>query len=388
MSAFHPPLPLDPLVEPLIDRVYQLATQLGGMTDITALLARHTRSRSCAIILQDRHSYATRGGWYWGVDHVWAAAYVERYYACDPTVAEHFRIPAESAYASPLDADNPTFRDSEFYRDFCVPQRLGYFAGAYSLLGEDTALRLTLQGDVGRGGYEPETLALMRTLLPHLRRAVDIHRDVARLISQAQALSTVLEQSRSALLLLSPAGEVLYANDAARGLADGAAFSLHGARLAIRDRDTQTQLQAAIGACAFQLRGTAATVMQGGCHVPLPRAGGLPLSAYLAPFRLQRANDWDPLPAELITLTIVDPEEQRSVDAQALREALKLTEAEARVATSLCEGASAREIALRYGISPHTVREHIKRIYRRTGVGKQSEFVARAWSVLRVRGGR
>lgn len=386
MTAFHPPLPPDPLIEPMIDRVYQLATQLGGITDITALLARHTRSRSCALILQDRATYATHGGWYWGVDHVWAAAYVERYYACDPTVAEHFCIPAESAYATPLNVDNSGFRDCEFYRVFCAPQRLGYFAGAYSVLSDQIALRLTLQGDAGRGQYEPEVLNLMRALLPHLRRAVDINRDVSRLISQAQALSTVLEQSRSALLLLSPEGEVLHANDAAQALADGEAFTLQGRRMAIRDRDAQTQLQAALAACAAQLRGNSAAVLQSGCHVPLPRAGGLPLSAYLAPFRLQRANEWDPLPAELITLSIVDPEEQRSVDAQVLRDAFKLTRAEARVATSLCEGASAREIAARYSISPHTVREHIKRIYRRTDVSKQSEFVARAWSVLRLRG--
>lgn len=375
----------DALPASLVDCVYRFATRLDGLTDITALIAHQTRSRSCALILQHRADYSTHGGWYWGIDHVWAAAYVDRFFACDPTVEEHFRIPAESAYASPLNRDNPAFRTSDFWRGFCEPQRLGYFAGAYSVLSDALALRLTVQGDVSRGQYNAQDLRVMESLLPHLRRAVEISREVSRLIRHAQALSSVLEQGRSALLLMDPEGRVLHANDAARALS-GSGFTLRDDRVVLRDRKAQVQLQAAIGACAMALRGISASIAQGGCHVSIPRAGGLPLSAYLAPFRQQRTNEWDPLPEDLVTLQIVDPEEHRQASPKALQGALHLTPAEARVAAGLCNGASAREIAAQLALSPHTVRDHIKRIYQRTGVSKQSEFVNRAWSVLRLRG--
>lgn len=373
------------LREVLIDRVYRLATQLDGITEIAALIGRETQSRSCALMLQHRTEYSTHGGWCWGIDHVWAAAYVERFFACDPTVAEHFRISPEQAYATELNCQNEAFRQSEFYRDFCEPQRLGYFAGAYSILSDSLALRLTVQGDVDRGQYSPRDLALMQGLLPHLRRAVEISRDVSHVISHAAAFSAVLEKSRSALILLDLGGQLIHANDAARAMA-GDGYRILGQTLMLRDRDAQAQLSAAIATCAGALRGSAANIMQAGCHVSIPRAGELPLSAYLAPIRLQRSNDWDPLPQDVVTLQILDPQEERSVDARTLQTVIGLTAAEARVAASLCRGASAREIATQYDISAHTVRDHIKHIYRRLDISKQSEFVARAYSVLRMRG--
>lgn len=69
-----PPLPSNAITELLVDRIYPLATQNAGLTGTTRLIARHAGSRSCALLLQDRSNYRAQAGWYWGIDHVWAAA--------------------------------------------------------------------------------------------------------------------------------------------------------------------------------------------------------------------------------------------------------------------------------------------------------------------------
>lgn len=112
--------------------------------------------------------------------------------------------------------DNPEFRNSQFYREFCAPQRLGYFAGANTKIDGSLCLRLTLQGDERRGQYEPEVLELMRGLLPHLRRAASINADILQLQSQTKAFSSVIDQGRNALIILDSTGTVLHANEAAR----------------------------------------------------------------------------------------------------------------------------------------------------------------------------
>jgi DNA-binding CsgD family transcriptional regulator len=54
----------------------------------------------------------------------------------------------------------------------------------------------------------------------------------------------------------------------------------------------------------------------------------------------------------------------------------KLTQAQIGVVSHLQEGRSEKEIAARLGLSPHTVHNHIREIYRVLGVHKQSELVS------------
>jgi DNA-binding CsgD family transcriptional regulator/PAS domain-containing protein len=370
----------------LVDEIYALATQLDGLTKVTALLARFTRSRSCGLMIQSRSDYKVHGGWYWGIDWVWGTAYRDTFYAVDPTVVEHFQIPSGKAYASRFDRDNPEFRDSRFYREWCVPQKLGYFAGAYLDLDGDLALRLTFQGDADRGRYEPELLAQIERLLPHLRRALDINRRVTQLVGHANAFSGVLEQSQNAIVLFDVKGQVVYSNAAARNLA-GEGISLKGAQLRISDADARKQFELALAGCIANLKESPAPQMQAGAHVAIARRGALPLSLYVSPIRLQGASPADPLPADLVMVQLIDPERQIELDAGHLQEVMALTAAESRVAARLCRGDTATDIAQALSLSPHTVRDHVKHIYSRVGVSKQSEFVARAYSVLRLKSG-
>lgn len=55
-----------------------------------------------------------------------------------------------------------------------------------------------------------------------------------------------------------------------------------------------------------------------------------------------------------------------------------LTDREADVLALLAKGCSYRQIALRLGISVHTVGTHLKHCYRKLGVRRATEAVARA----------
>jgi DNA-binding CsgD family transcriptional regulator/PAS domain-containing protein len=377
--------PVDPAVlgARLVDDVYALATQLDGLTKLTESLARATRSRSCGLMIQDRRDYSVRGGWFWGIDWEWGLAYQQTYYACDPTVVEHFGIPSGRAYASRFDRDSAEFRATRFYAGWCAPQKLGYFAGAYLDLEDHVALRLTFQGDDTRGAYEPEVLALVESLLPHIRRAVDINRRITQLVGHAHAFSRVLEQSQNAIILLDVTGAVVYHNEAA-GKLSKSGVTLDSGAIRIDDAHARKQFALALAGCVANLKASIEAQVHSGTHVPLARGGLLPLSLYLSPVRLQGASPNDPLPADLVMLQLIDPETQLQLDAERLREVMALTPAEARVAARLCHGDSAADVAGMLSLSPHTVRDHVKHIYAKVGVAKQSEFVARAYSVLRL----
>lgn len=365
----------------LIERVYHLATLLDGMTQASELLAAYTGSRSCALMLQDRRTYQVQGGWFWGLDLQWCLRYRDHHYQFDPTVVEHFQIPENQAYASAYHRGNRKFCQGIFYKEWCKPQKLGYFAGAYTTLEGDLSLRVTLQGDEKRGQYEPEILRDLAELLPHLKRAVEINHRFASLVSQSRAFSDVLDNSLSAIILQSVESKVIYTNAAAQALL-GEGIGIRNGRVHVSDVAVRAEFDAAVQTCVATLAETTSPVMQGGCHVPVRRRGRLPMSVYVAPVRVVGMSRYGLTP-DMIRLQLIDPERQYDMDALRLREVLGLTEAEARVGVLLCHGEGVPEISQLLRLSQHTVRDHLKSIFRRLDVSRQSEFVARVYSVLR-----
>ena len=74
-------------------------------------------------------------------------------------------------------------------------------------------------------------------------------------------------------------------------------------------------------------------------------------------------------------LFITDPEEGAALDSRALHQLFGLTPAEIRLCIALVKGRSVEEYALEAGITSNTARTHVKRIYSKTGVRRQSELV-------------
>ena len=72
---------------------------------------------------------------------------------------------------------------------------------------------------------------------------------------------------------------------------------------------------------------------------------------------------------------IIDPEEGATLDTPTLHQLFGLTPAEARLCIALVKGKSVEEYAREAGISSNTARTHVKRIYSKTGVRRQSELV-------------
>jgi DNA-binding NarL/FixJ family response regulator len=60
-------------------------------------------------------------------------------------------------------------------------------------------------------------------------------------------------------------------------------------------------------------------------------------------------------------------------------ESYQLTARERELATLLVQGLSHAEIATQLVLSPHTVRDHVKSIYEKTGVSSRREFIARVF---------
>jgi len=82
-----------------------------------------------------------------------------------------------------------------------------------------------------------------------------------------------------------------------------------------------------------------------------------------------------PLGKTGLTLIRVCVPEGRAENVSFLRERFALTAAECRVAAEIAEGRKPTEIARQLGLSVHTVRSHLKRIFVKAGVHSQAGLV-------------
>ena len=96
-------------------------------------------------------------------------------------------------------------------------------------------------------------------------------------------------------------------------------------------------------------------------------------SLLIAPLNLELSQLNYQQAAALIFIT--DPEARAEPSAQNLQQLYDLTPAETRLATILAQGKNIVEAATELGVTQNTARTHLKHIFQKTGMKRQSELV-------------
>lgn len=178
---------------------------------------------------------------------------------------------------------------------------------------------------------------------------------------EAAALST-LDLLDMGVILLSRRADVLNANRSARQVLQrgDALWVTADGRLSARRSQDAAALRAALEGVRPDSRGAIPLTLQ--------RNGGGQLPAVMRGLAALH-------PESVAALFVSDPEEEGARVEALLGTLYGLTAAESRVASLLAQGNSLREIAVELGVTSHTVRTHLRRVFDKTGVHRQSELV-------------
>lgn len=211
-------------------------------------------------------------------------------------------------------------------------------------------------------GLEPALAALVTRVVDHILES-------GRLRRQVELLGTALDADEGAVLLFDRQSAIVYANaEADRLLASQTENGLS----VRRSKDRGEPLFGLLCAVAEQL--VASTVAAPSWRGRLALSDGTALACEL--LRLDPGED--PLaagaaPAVLARLKRTAGPPELQVDGFAASWGLSRREEE--VLRLLVAGSSVAEVAERLGISPHTVRDHVKRLYRKTGSSSRNELL-------------
>jgi hypothetical protein len=185
----------------------------------------------------------------------------------------------------------------------------------------------------------------------------------------------MLNRSSAGLIGLSNDPTPLFVNDAARAIAaakDGIGIDRDG-RLLVADRSAQKQLSELE---ALVRRGGAGGVVR------LQRPSGKPAYAVLVAPLPASEDILLPTRRRGVLIAIHDPDRRPPGSAQRIAQLLFVPIGAAKVIEALLNGVDLKDYAQQEGISPNTVKFHLKTAFNSTGVRRQTDLVRRALAAL------
>jgi DNA-binding CsgD family transcriptional regulator len=222
--------------------------------------------------------------------------------------------------------------------------------------------------------FEEEQVRIVRALMPHIQRALQIHQRLHLSDLRRNATSEALDQIPVGIFVVESSWLSHPLNTAAEKITfEGDGLRIECGKLAASKASEQRALRSFI---ADAMSPKDSTIHPKGGMLLISRDSfRCPLEILVTPLRIGHSIFGERQKAVLVI--VVDPEREPSVSEDVLRRTWRLSHAEAAVAKLLASGKDIREIADELHISLNTARTHLKRVLSKTGSRRQAEAVLR-----------
>jgi DNA-binding CsgD family transcriptional regulator len=260
-------------------------------------------------------------------------------------------------------------RPTLFFDELLRPQDVPHNAMVALAAKDDFRAAFNICRSARQGPFGEDERRLLDWLVPHLRRSIQLAFRIDGYRALQRAAFDVLDRLSVGVILLDRGGRILYVNTAAGLLGtDGGPLRLRNATVATFSPSHSQQLRKLIDAA---LRGTPAASMS----VPRPNDGQL-LAILVSSVRSRDIGRFADLsmPDAAVLLFIIDPVNRAGIPVPCIMDAYGLTRMEAKVALAASSGATVSMVANQFGISPNTIKTHLRRIFAKTGTARQTEL--------------
>ncbi|MFM1982866.1 MAG: hypothetical protein RJB22_1585 [Pseudomonadota bacterium] len=263
---------------------------------------------------------------------------------------------------------------AEFVRDSDDPALAAYRgflaqAGGDQVLGVDLRFasgfeaRCRVMRDQSLPDFSAADRARFQAIVPHLRTAAALFERLQIAGAEHGVYRSAVDQLGVATISLDKSGRIVRANAMAERLleAKDGLFSKAG-QLEFSTPAPKASLMQILA------RGTDAAPPG---RFKIPRAHGSDLAVMVRPMTVPDMMRG----GAAVTLFITAPGEARTLDPDVIRDLFQLTRMEALIAVALADGRSLVDVADTLGIAHNTARAHLRAIFAKTGVRRQSQLV-------------
>ncbi|MEG0862641.1 MAG: helix-turn-helix transcriptional regulator [Pseudomonas sp.] len=263
---------------------------------------------------------------------------------------------------------------SSFYLLYCQPYGCHQMLGADISMPDGGKLRIRINRRRDQPRFNDSERALCAMLMPHLRRALHLH----ALLDRSESLGSLYFQAISRLsvatIVLDESGSVLQLNPVARDILDSNdGLKLVGGRLEATYPSDNRELSRLVRD-AFQRARQGDSGHCNAAALSISRPSGqvsLGVVVELIPSQERVEGKGQPT----VVVYVRDAVGKSLVSNLATAQLYNLTPAESALALELANGLSLEEASEALNIRRNTARAHLRSIFSKTGVRRQTELV-------------
>jgi len=347
----------------LIDLVYRAAVDPMEWSPAMTAIADALAARACSLTIVDPRGSSPPFVVAPRSEPEWLKSYVDRWAASNLVRERGLALPLGEVYDSEnLGMPRAEFDRTPFYNEFWAPQRINFALLTIAAMEAEAVSAVGFYRSAKDGRFGDEQARLLATVAPHVRRAVALTLQFARIQMQRDSAVEVLDRCDHGVLLVDGQARVLFATAAAEAiLSDATALRTSDGRLAARQACDTVALRAMIAGGA---RGAGGLVLTG--------PDGVKLIVEVVP--LSAETSWLSRSPKAMVF-VRDPRSNELPSAAQVQLMFDLTPAQAALARELLHGDGIPAAAERLGVSRSTARTQLLELFQKTGSRRQAELV-------------
>lgn len=297
-------------------------------------------------------------------------SYQKHFFALDPFV----RLEADQVVTVEELIGREEWLRSPFYLEYLSELGIEHILGVDICSREGIECRLRITRNRGEPRFDEDDKDLLRFLLPHLKNAIHLHSRIDTLECERQIFAGTVNRMLLGMISFAENGEIVETNQEARRiLSQKDGLSLSGQHLfidSLRERRDFKRMLEAVIADPEQKDKPLVQAM------PVTRPSGrAQLGLLVRP--VAHGDNWSENKRRPVVVAYVrDPESSApQPSSELVRRLFGLTRVESKLALLLVEGLTLDEASERMGIRRNTARTHLREIFSKTGVRRQTLVV-------------
>jgi len=263
--------------------------------------------------------------------------------------------------------------DSEFYRQFIEPANIRYMIGADMITPDGAECRLRICRPPTAPAFSADDKAWCEIWVPHIKRAVQLHSRLERIESERALYETTIDRMLLGVIVFDDSGSIVRINRPAENiLAQRDGLRICSTHLEASYAQENVKLQTLIRRALVD-KGSSISAIGQAMSITRPSGHG----KFGIAVRANLSNEWSEGPHRAaVTVFIRDPEQKpMAASREMIQQLFELTPTEASVATLLADGMTLDEVADKLEIRKNTARAHLRSIFSKTGVKRQTSLI-------------
>ncbi len=296
------------------------------------------------------------------------AEYNKHYYALDPFVD----LPPDRVFTVNELIGDANWRESEFYKNFLKPLDILHALGADIRTEDGLECRLRVARPHREPAFSDNDKALCTAVLPHLKRAVRLRSQLELMDSERRLYAGTVDRMLVGTVTLDETGTVLNSNPVAdEMLREGDGLRVVNGALRAEASAENRELQRLVKQALNSEAGGRPAVVDAISITRKVSRGKLGVLVRSLPNNGSSKAKRRPSAA----LFIRDAERKSEASREMVRRLFDLTPAEASLALALANGLTLDEAADQVHIRKNTARAHLRAIFSKIGVTRQTTLV-------------